>query len=73
MHPDFTCNGGTDDVIDLSILQRQVPDHGAVREQQLQTRATNDGHAQVQVLQSENGLLGYWQLERAISIVSTFL
>ena len=59
MHPDFTCDGRADDVIDLSILQRQVPDHGAVREQQLQTRATDDGHAQVQVLQSEKCLLGY--------------
>ena len=53
----FTCDSGADDVIDLSILQRQVPDHGAVREQQLQARATDDRHAQIQVLQSEKGLL----------------
>ena len=54
----FTCDSGADDVIDLSILQRQVPDHGAVREQQLHARATDDGHAQIQVLQSEKCLQG---------------
>ena len=48
----FTCDGGADDVIDLPVLQSEVPNHDAVGEEQLQAGPTDDGHAQVQVLQS---------------------
>ena len=48
----FTGDGCTDDVIYLRVLQREVPDHGAVGEEQLQARAADAGHAQVKVLQS---------------------
>ena len=53
----FTCDGRADDVIDLPVLQREVPDHGAAGEEHLQAGATDDGHAQVQVLQSAKGWL----------------
>ena len=48
----LTWDGGADDVINLRVLHGEIPQHGAVGEEQLQARAADAGHAQVQVLQS---------------------
>ena len=49
----LTWDGGADDVVQLGVLQGQVPEHGAVGEQELKARPADAGDAQVQVLQSE--------------------